>query len=197
MIIGSYGSYGFFGWLHVFFSFLLTKIFFYRSRLIRYPFYFRGCKYFELGVNMTSGVGLRIDCFKLLGRKPILVFGDNVQVNDYVHIGCVDKIIIGDNVLIASKVFITDHNHGDFLDNAEIETPPSQRKISSKPVVIMKNVWIGEHVCVLPGVTIGESSIVGAGSIVTKDVPPYSIVVGNPARVIKEYSFESGGWEAV
>ncbi|MBL4677498.1 MAG: hypothetical protein JKY70_15040 [Mucilaginibacter sp.] len=67
--------------------------------------------------------------------------------------------------------------------------------MGTKPVIIEDNVWIGETVSVLPGVTIGKGSIIGASAVVTKNIPPYSIAVGNPAKVIKTYNFESNSWE--
>ena len=64
----------------------------------------------------------------------------------------------------------------------------------AKPVHIGDKVWVGESVCILPGVTIGECSIIGAGSVVTKSIPPYSIAVGTPAKVIKRYNFDTRSW---
>ena len=130
----------------------------------------------------------------------IIEFGSNCQVNDYVHIGAVESIRIGNNVLIASKVFISDHNHGDYSPDISSPKPsenPADRKLISKPVVIDDDVWIGESVTVLPGVTIGRGAIVGALSVVTKDVEPYTIVVGTPARTIKKYDFKKSGWFTV
>ena len=107
----------------------------------------------------------------------VLKFGNNVQINDYVHIGAVENITIGNNVLIASKVFITDHNHGCY--NGEIQDTPDsivmKRKIYSNPVFIEDNVWLGEFVCILPGVKIGKNSIIGSMSVVTKNIPENSI----------------------
>ena len=57
--------------------------------------------------------------------------------------------------------------------------------------------WVGEKVIIMPGVTIGDRSIIGAGAIVTRDIPPYSIAVGNPAKVIKRYNFKTHSWEKV
>lgn len=133
-------------------------------------------------------------------KKEIIIIGNNVQINDYVHIGGVNSIIIEDNTLIASRVFITDHNHGSYAGNLNDTSPevlPIKRKISSKDVHICKNVWIGESVSILPGVTIGEGSIIGANSVVSKNIPPYSIAVGIPITVIKQYNFESNKWEKV
>ena len=74
---------------------------------------------------------------------------------------------------------------------------PKDRTIYSSPVIIKKNVWLGEHVSVLMGVTIGEGSIIGANSVVSKDIPAYTIAVGVPAKVIKKFNFEIQKWETV
>ena len=72
-----------------------------------------------------------------------------------------------------------------------------ERKYRTRPVFIEDNVWIGESVSVLPGVRIGKNSIIGANSVVTKNIPENSIAVGNPARVIKKYNFETSFWEKI
>jgi lipopolysaccharide O-acetyltransferase len=100
-------------------------------------------------------------------------------------------------VLIASCVFISDHNHGryDELDMASSPAvPPADRPLSSKPVRIGNNVWLGEYVCILPGVTIGDGSIIGASSVVTHDIPANSIAAGNPARVIRVFDSLTNSW---
>ncbi|ELQ2337068.1 hypothetical protein QTG67_003159 [Vibrio vulnificus] len=97
--------------------------------------------------------------------------GSNVSINYNCHIACINHIKIGDNVLIASRVYISDHSHGK-ADYSDIYVPPSKRKIVSKgPVIIEDDVWIGEAVSVLPGVTIGRGAIIGANSVVAKDIP--------------------------
>ncbi|WP_243403344.1 LbetaH domain-containing protein [Sphingobacterium haloxyli] len=150
-----------------------------------------------MGKGFTTGFNCRIDAFDLKKSNAALItIGENVQINDFVHIGAVEKIIIKDNVLIASKVFITDHNHGNY-SGAYQDSPkstPSSRPIISKPVVIESNVWIGEFVSVLPGVTIGEGSVIGTMSAVVRDIPPYSIAVGAPAKVIKKFDFKKNEW---
>jgi acetyltransferase-like isoleucine patch superfamily enzyme len=98
----------------------------------------------------------------------------------------VNKIIIGNNLLTGKWVTITDNAHGT-TDKEALLSPPIERLLSSKgPVIIGNNVWIGDKATILPGVTIGDGAIIGANAVVTKDVPPYSVVVGNPARIIKK-----------
>lgn len=117
--------------------------------------------------------------------KPKLIIGNNVNIQSDCHIGCINEVIIEDGVLMASFVFISDHSHGQSI-YSEMEIPPIERPLHSKgPIHICKNVWIGEKVSVLPNVTIGEGSIIGANSVVTKDIPPFSIACGVPAKVIK------------
>jgi len=177
-------------------DFIFTKLFFSNARLVRYPWYFRGKKNIKIGHSFTSGVSLRIDAF-CQDLKHIVVIGNNVQINDYVHIGAILNIYIGDNTLIASKVFISDHNHGQFdSDNPGQgpQIPPILRSLNAKPVFIGENVWIGESVCILPGVTIGDGVVIGAGAVVTHDIPAQCVVVGNPARIIRCWDDVTHEW---
>ena len=155
---------------------------------IRYPLYLHGGKYITVGEGFNSDLRLRLEAYdEHLGYKfsPRIIIGTNVSINSDCHIGAINEIIIEDGVLIASKVFITDHFHGK-ITNEAIITPPSQRKLFNKgPVKIEKNVWIGEGVAILPNVTIGENSIIGANSVITRDIPKNSVVGGNPSRIIR------------
>ena len=169
------------------------------ARLIRFPFRVRGKQYIKIGKGFTTGFNCRIDALNInnFGEKYLIEIGENVEINDEVHIGATEKIIIEDNVLIASKVYISDHNHGSYKGD-EQDSPmsiPKERKIHSSPIRIEKNVWIGELCCILQGVTIGEGSIIGAMSVVTKDIPPYTIAVGSPAKLIKRYNFKTKKWD--
>ena len=184
-----------------------TKIFFPKARLIRFPFDIRGKKYIKYGKNFTTGVGCRIEAYNFNNRisdrkNPQLIIGNNVQINDYVHLSCAESVIIEDNVLIASKVYVSDLNHGNYssLKNPEHSCPDEivkERKIFTKPVKICQNTWLGENVAVLSGVTIGKNSIIGANSVVSKNIPENCIAVGNPAKVIKKYNFETRRWEKI
>ena len=164
------------------------------------PIYIRGRSAITLGDGLTTGVNVRLDAFRIRGNQTILSIGRNVHINDSVHIGAIEKVVIGDNVLIASRVFISDHNHGnyqisDHLSNPGI--PPIKRPLSSKPVFIGNNVWLGEQVCVLSGVSIGDGAIIGANSVVTHDIPSNTIAAGNPACVIRIFDTRKKLWRHI
>lgn len=155
---------------------------------ISYPLSLHGGKYIILGENFGCDQRLRLDAWdNFLGVKfiPEICIGNNVNIQKDCHIGAINKIVIGNNVLIASKVYISDHSHGEISREA-ITLPPAKRGLFSKgPVIIEDNVWLGEGVVVLPNVTIGENSIVGANSVVTKSFPKNSVIAGNPAKLIR------------
>jgi lipopolysaccharide O-acetyltransferase len=194
-----FASYGLIGLASLAFDLILTRLRFPKCRLMRRPLYVRGKRWIEFGTRFTCGRGLRMDAFgDSSNTSPLIHIGSDVAINDYVHIGAVKSITIGNRVLIASKVFISDHDHGCYGKggiHSDPRTPPGQRPLSASPVVIEDDVWLGEFVSVLPGVSIGKGSIIGAMSTVTRDVPPYSIAVGSPAHVIKRFNFESQKWE--
>ena len=156
--------------------------------LIRSPRIIIGSQYVVIGADFDCFPGLRLEMYdRHLDKRftPSLVIGDRVSINYDCHIGCVNRIEIGDGVLIASRVYISDHIHG-ALDYSDIATPPSVRRVNSKgPIVIEDDAWIGEAVCVMPNVRIGKGAIIGANSVVTRDVPPYSIAAGSPCKVIR------------
>jgi acetyltransferase-like isoleucine patch superfamily enzyme len=156
--------------------------------LTKYPINIIGGNYITIGNNFSSFRRNRIEVFgKILDVEynGQLNIGDNFSINDDCHIACINKITIGNNVLFASKIFVTDHFHGK-IDKESLSVPPSLRPLFSKgEVIIEDNVWVGEGVVILPGVSIGENSVIGANSVVTKSFPKNSIIGGNPARLIK------------
>lgn len=191
--------YGLFGFCRLLLDKLHTLLCFPGARLVRRPAYVRGKRGIRWGAGFTTGVGVRLDVFAK-DEAPRLTFGNNVQLNDYVHIGAVEKVSIGDDVLIASRVFISDHNHGDYQQPDPASAPgvaPQARPLAARPVVIGDRVWIGEQVCILAGVTIGPGAVVGAGSVVTRDVPAGSVVAGNPARVLRVFDEGAQKWSKV
>ena len=117
---------------------------------------------------------------------PTLTIGDGSHIGAYSHITCINQLSIGKNCRTGRCVTITDNAHGDTTFGS-LSTPPQIRPITSKgPVIIDDNVWIGDKATILPGVHIGEGVVVAANSVVTKDVPPYSVVGGNPAKILKQ-----------
>ncbi|ULH15296.1 hypothetical protein MF271_15320 [Deinococcus sp. KNUC1210] len=159
-------------------------------------------KYAVIGKGLRIGRRCRIETISRHNGhsfNPKLIIGSNVSMSDDVHIACSTSVSIGDNVLLASKIFITDHNHGEYKKDTFGESllPPNDRILISEPVYIDKNVWIGEMVTILPGVRIGEGSIIGSNSVVSKSIPRFCIAAGVPAKVIKRYSEETGIWERV
>lgn len=100
---------------------------------------------------------------------------------------------IGNNVIFAQHVGILAMNHG----YADINTPIRDQKCTAALIRIEDNCWIGSNAVVVSGVTIGRHSVVAAGSVVTRDIPPYSVAVGNPARIIRRYNQANGEWERV
>jgi lipopolysaccharide O-acetyltransferase len=197
---GLFASYGIFGVLDMALCVVTTKMRFRNARIVRRPAFIRGKQWIKVGDGFTTGRALRMEAFPADSSDRIRIeIGDHVQLNDYVHIAAVDYVYIGNDVLIASKVFISDHNHGSYSGKEQDSplVPPVARVLHSNPVVIEDNVWIGEFVSILPGVRIGEGSIIGTMSVVTRNIPPFCIAVGSPARVIKQFNFGSKCWERV
>ena len=118
--------------------------------------------------------------------KPMIKIGNGCNLGQYNHITAVNKIVIGENLLTGRFVLITDNSHGNF-SHEELIAHPSKRQIASKgEVVIGNNVWIGDKVSIMPGVHIGDGCVVGANSVVTHDLPAYSLAAGVPAKVINK-----------
>lgn len=167
-------------------------------RLIRFPIEIRGKNWIDFGKQLTTGYWCRLEAFHFESGNGQIIFGSNVQINDFVHISSLDSVRIGDNVLIASHVYISDNSHGFYkgdMKDCSPEIPPALREYNVAPVSIGNNVWIGEGVIVLPGVTIGNGSIIGAHSVVNRNIPENCIAVGSPARVIKRFNKQTGRWE--
>ena len=173
-------------------SLFCTKIFFSPARLIRRPVYIRGKKGMSFGAGFTTGYRCRFEIFNVESGIKLKI-GENCKIGDNVHIVASENVTIGDGCLMASNIFISDTNHGSNEDPSEI--PPDERPLTSCPVSIGNNVWIGEGVCVLPGAKIGDGCIIGAHSIVKGEIPAYTIVVGAPAKVVKKYNFGTNTWE--
>jgi len=191
--------YGILGLSKLAVSLIYTKLFFRNAKLIRLPFDIRNKRFIEIGKGFTTGFGCRVEAYPETKNK-VLFIGENVQMNDYVHITAMENVTIGNNVLMASKIYISDCSHGSYSGDNNDSHPdltPVERSLFSKPVSIEDNVWLGEFVSILPGVTIGKGTIVGANSVVSKSLPNYVIAVGSPAKPIKKFNFEINKWEKI
>lgn len=145
---------------------------------------FHGLKNIQIG-NYTYISSHSILSTWTVENEPVLKIGNNCNIGEYNHYSAANKIIIGNGVLTGRWVTITDNDHGSFTKE-QLQVSPIIRPIVPKgEIVIDDNVWIGDKATILAGVHIGEGSIIGANSVVTKDIPPFSIAVGNPAKIIK------------
>lgn len=148
-----------------------------------------GEQYIRIGDDFILGSNSRLTAWDTYNDQhftPEIVIGDNCNIGQQAHITAINRIVIGNNVLMGTKVLITDNSHGTFAAD-ELDIAPYNRPLYSKGAVIIDdNVWIGEKASIMPGVHIGKGAIVAANSVVTHDVPPYSMVAGVPAKVIKQ-----------
>ncbi len=160
------------------------------NAFIARPLFLYGGKNISIGQNFRTERCLRLEAHNELGGKKFnsnISIGNNVSINFNCHIACINKIVIADGVLIASNVLIIDNYHGLIDEHTLSKVAPSLRLLESKgPVIIEENVWIGEGACIMPNLTIGAGSIIGANAVVTKSFPPNSIIGGVPARLLNK-----------
>lgn len=140
-------------------------------RFLMYKIFFKELKGFcVIQPNVFINHGFRIKC------------GKNFVVNSNTYINGVGEVEIGDNVLLGPNVVISSGEH----QYSDVKKPVTLQKIIPKKIIIEDDVWIGANVVVMPGVEIAKGTVVGAGSIVTRSTEPYSVVVGVPAKKIKD-----------
>ena len=162
---------------------------------IKYPCSLQGGGYrnIKIGVRTTIESHCILGCWEKYGGQqfnPEIIIGENCWIGEYTQITACNKITIGDGLLTGRYVYIGDNAHGG-LSWDEANVPPIKRKLVSKGgIEIGNNVWIADRVSILGGVSIGDNVIIGAGSIVTHDIPANSIVVGAPAKIIKQLKNE-------
>lgn len=172
---------------------VMTKLTMRKARFIRRPIFIRGRKSLSGCLGLTTGRFCRFD---LEGNRPTLFIGENCEMGDMTHIVAHEKVEIGNNVLIASKCFISDTSHGNYKDDGQDNPsiPPNQRNMVTKPVTIGSNVWIGENVIILPGSNICDGCVIGANSVINRKIPPNSMVVGI-GKIIKVWDDNTNEWK--
>jgi acetyltransferase-like isoleucine patch superfamily enzyme len=152
-----------------------------------------GRKYISIGSRTVVQRHGWLLALKTDEHVPELTIGKGCAIGDFCHITAIRKVIIEDNVLMANKIYISDNLH----EYTDITTPVIQQPVLFKSEVTIGNgSWIGENVCII-GANVGRNSVIGANSVVTKDIPDYCIASGAPARIIKRYNFELNNWIAV
>lgn len=159
-----------------------------------------GARYITIGSHCSIGNGCYLTAWdnSLLQeedpvvKNPEISIGNHSSIGAQNHITATNRIVIGEGFLSGKWVTITDNSHGsyDIHSCEDIEQwrqyrPNRRPTISKGPVIIGRDVWVGDKATILPGVIIGDGAVIGAGSVVTKDVPPYSVVGGNPAKILK------------
>lgn len=177
------------------YSFIMTKVFFPQATIIERPVFIRGKKSIVGGKKLSLGRYCRFD---LDGKKETLYIGNDCEFGDFTHFVALNNIQIGDNVLVASKVFISDCSHGNYSSRKGREdlptSKPNDRELYLGKVKIGNNVWIGDNVVILPGAEIGDGCIIGANAIISTKIPEASIVVGNN-KIIKTFNRTTLKWE--
>ncbi len=160
-----------------------------RGVVLHRPLELKGPENITIGSMTVFGSHCVVTAWERYGEQkltPSLVIGNNCDFGEYNHITCCNGITIGDNVLTGRWVTICDNAHGD-TSMESMKIAPAERRITSKGMIsIGDNVWIGDKSTILAGVKIGDGVVIGANSVVTKNIPPYCVAVGNPATVIKK-----------
>lgn len=141
---------------------------------------------FDIGKKST------VEDFSVINNGVGDVFiGDNTLIGmSNVIIG---PVSIGNNVIFAQHIVLSGLNH----EYRDINVPIVNQKVTVAPIVVEDDCWIAANSVITSGVTIGKHSVVAGGSVVTKSVPPYSVVAGNPAKIIRQYDPKTGNWERV
>jgi acetyltransferase-like isoleucine patch superfamily enzyme len=165
------------------------------SKIIQ-PFRFANLNRIQLGNRVTihSNCWIQTLTDPEDDGGPKLIIGDNVAIGMNATISAAKKIVIDDGVFTARNVYISDHAHA-FLD---VTKPIGDQGITQvSEVRIGTGSWIGQNAAILPGVTIGKHCVIGANSVVNKDIPNYSVAVGLPAIVVKRFNLSKALWENV
>jgi acetyltransferase-like isoleucine patch superfamily enzyme len=169
------------------FSLLVSSAFAYfgRRSVLQLPLRISGENRIALGSDVYVGSGCWLQCLPDASLTAVgISIGDGCSIAGGCVISAVNSVILEENVLLARNVYIADHMHKYRDKNLPVLAQGVERV---EPVLIKRGAWLGQNVVVCPGVTIGRGSVVGANSVVTKDIEDYSVAVGAPARVVKSF----------
>ena len=161
-----------------------------------YPFKIINPDCVTIGNNVVISSGSNIMAIKKYNTqdfKPAISIGSGSYIGRYAHIVAASYIDIGKKVLIADKVYISDNQHS--YRDVKIQIMDQDISVPGN-IVIEDDVWIGENVCIFGSVRIGRHSVIGANSVVTRNIPELSVYAGNPGRIIKRYDVRSSSWSA-
>jgi acetyltransferase-like isoleucine patch superfamily enzyme len=184
----------------VIYSFIQSKLGFKKfgqGSIIKYPYRIWNKQKIEIGSQVFIAEN---SFFAIPNQIKSQIFNSNVKIGNNVRIGsnlilaCINSVVIEDDVLMADRVFISDTIHA----YSDVNNPVLTQPLESKGKILIKSgSFIGVNAVILPGVSIGKHSVVGASSVVTKSVPDYTVVAGVPAKIIKKYSKEKKIWITV
>ena len=179
-----------------------------RNLLIEPPHRLVNTQHIEIGDDVSLGPGCMINAIQrypgpfMSGvpdeiesqhHNPSIKIGNRVSATGYLTIGACSSVVIEDDVLIASHVFISDNSHG----RSRTDIPYKYQSLEGiADVVIGQGCWIGEHAVIMPGVTIGAYAIIGANSVVNRDIPPRCIAAGSPIRIVKVWDDQTASWRS-
>lgn len=177
---------------------LLSPLFFSIGRYVTIcpPFRYANLSQIELGNYVVIH---RDSWVQVVGsggadRSPRLILKDNVSIGMGATISAAKKIIFEEGVFSARNIYVSDHGH-EFRD---VSIPVRSQGIGNiAEVRIGKNTWLGQNCVILPGVTIGKHCVIGANSVVNRDIPDYAVAAGAPARIIRLYNKETEVWELI
>ncbi|WDF62897.1 acyltransferase [Flavobacterium sp. KACC 22763] len=154
------------------------------------PLKIEGYKNILIGSDVVVGKYSWLAAVPLTGSKCTLEIKSGARIGNFNHIYATSKIIIEKDVLTADKVYISDNQH----TYDSIDMPIHKQRIKQlKHVSIGEGTWIGENVCII-GASIGKNCVIGANSIVNKDIPDFCVAVGNPVKIVKRYCVNNKAW---
>lgn len=184
------------------------KRFFYEfSGYAEYPIIISSPQCISIGKNTIIKKRARICAnthFGDMKYSPVIKIGNNCSIGSDCFLSAINRISVGNNVAITARTLVLDNVHGDFrekdftynqnpnIPDVFLQNVKTRKLHSDGPIIIEDDVHIGENCVILSGVTIGHNSVISANSVVTKNVPPYSIVSGNPGRVLVTFGKKSG-----